>query len=204
MLPSRKAQEPCHDRRWSSTQQALLRTEDATQLAAEYTALRQEIVEWQGRRFTAASAVIVVVTLVLGWLIQNPHKWSWANAATLLVGLLGAGCYLTWMFRMLTDKIGAYLVVFHDSAWERRTRAFRDESTRVDMNFGFALVYVVLALIAVVIPVTVSTRPATTAQEVVFAFVATAATLAFLRLVIPMRRGSRAIDLWREIRDAES
>jgi len=38
----------------------------------EYESLRKEILEWQNRRFTVASASLVAVTGILGWTLNHP------------------------------------------------------------------------------------------------------------------------------------
>lgn len=81
-------------------------------MSEEYQALRQEILEWQTRRFTIVSGAIVVVTAVLGWITQNPDEWPWAIASTVLLAPLACACYLTWLFGSVNTRLGTYLGSF--------------------------------------------------------------------------------------------
>lgn len=127
----------------------------------EYEALRQEILQWQSRRFTIVGGSIIIVTTILGWIITTPAKWSWEIASILPLAFLISACYLTWLFSRFNVMIGAYLEVFHESDWDRRVRVFKSGIKAIRLNSALALLYSGLGVISVVISYTVCSKPST-------------------------------------------
>lgn len=147
-------------------------------VSEEYQALRQEILEWQTRRFTIVSGAIVVVTAVLGWITQNPDEWPWAIASTVLLAPLACACYLTWLFGSFNTRLGTYVEVFHESTegrsgWEKRNREFRTGREILNLNTALALVYLVLGGVSVCVPIAVAKGDTSGFQFAVFALSAT-------------------------------
>lgn len=146
-------------------------------VSEEYQALRQEILEWQTRRFTIVSGAIVVVTAVLGWITQNPDEWPWAIASTVLLAPLACACYLTWLFGSFNARLGTYLEVFHESkegrrGWEERNREFRAGLEILNLNAALALVYLVLGGVSFSVPLAVANGSTSGFQYAVFALAA--------------------------------
>ncbi len=123
----------------------------------EYEALREEILQNQGRRLTVASLSVVVVTAMLGWAITDPDKCSGEAVSTLLLAFLTAACCLTFMFGRSNAKIGTYIQIFHENTplgpgWEGRGMTFDKRASRLNLNNALSLLYLGLAAMSLVIP----------------------------------------------------
>ena len=123
---------------------------------AEYEALRSEIIEWQGRRMATASGTVVVVTAVLGWIVQAPTRWAWTEGSAILLVAIGSAAWLTYIFGMNALRMGTYLEVFHEvaePAWESRNADRSVPRQRwANLNSGLAVVYAALAALSVFAP----------------------------------------------------
>ena len=174
----------------------------------EYTALRAEILEWQSRRMGIASGTMILVTAVLGWIVQHPKGWAWTTAAAILLVAIASAALLTWIFGLNAIRIGSYVQVFHEEAehgrgWEGRNAEFRGPA-HLSLNSGLGLVYSALGGIAVTVPYLVATRPATTFSWVVFALALAAAAAGVSLVLRPWSRRSDAVERWRALRTRET
>lgn len=177
-------------------------------MTEEYQALRQEILEWQTRRFTIVSGAILVVTAVLGWITQSPNEWPWPVASALLLAPLACASYLTWLFGTFNARLGTYLEVFHESkegrkGWEERNKAFRAGSEMLNLNAALALVYLVLGGVSLFVPIAVAEGDTTGFQYVVLALAAAAFVSAILYVALRSYPRDAYVVKWKSIRENE-
>ncbi|MBA7493703.1 hypothetical protein ES702_04265 [subsurface metagenome] len=177
----------------------------------EYEALRQEILQWQSRRFTVVGGSIVIVTAILGWVTMAPEKWSWAIASVLPLTFLVSVCYLTWLFIRFNIRIGTYLQVFHESAWERRKRAFLRDIKKFRrgiktfrLSWGLALLYGGLGVVSIVIPHTVCLKPSTKPEIILFTAVAFLFVFMLVVLAFFPHPTQLYISQWQKMKDQEA
>ncbi|MEK7726771.1 MAG: hypothetical protein AAB354_00090 [candidate division KSB1 bacterium] len=130
------------------------------EISKEYDSLRQEALQWQARRFNIVGGSVVGVTGYMGWIVNSPDKWSWDIAAILPILLICAS-YMIWLCSRFTILIGAYLEVFHESLWQKRNRAFRQEVRVHGLNMAFAFLYFGLGIVSVFILYLVCSKPIT-------------------------------------------
>jgi protein-S-isoprenylcysteine O-methyltransferase Ste14 len=88
----------------------------------DYQSVRQEILQWQGFRFTLFTASTAVVTGVLGFVLgssekKNSEQWVeqwWFVISVLLLVFLGCVALLTWFAGSGNVKMGTYIRVFYE------------------------------------------------------------------------------------------
>lgn len=119
----------------------------------EYDALRNEIIEWQNRRFQVLTASITVVGAVLGFGQAAQDKISFELVETGLMLFLSVACVITGYCGQSNAKIGTYIQVFHENnnGWETHVTNF---TNRLGMNLNSLLlsVYGVMGIVALQIP----------------------------------------------------
>jgi hypothetical protein len=172
----------------------------------EYASLRQEIIEWQGRRMATTSGTVVVVTALLGWIVQSPSRWVWADASAILLVAIASAAWLTYIFGMNAVRIGTYLQVFHEAAgqgWESRNQR-AERPAWANLNRGLAVVYAGLAAISVFAPYVVANqRSVSGGSYAVFV----AAVAGVLVAIVFLWRLQRDRDLrlrsWEDVREKE-
>lgn len=120
----------------------------------EYDALRDELLQWQSRRITLVNISAIVITALLG-LEKSTTSQDWEVVSSVLLIFLACVCYLTAYCGASSRTIGAYLECFHgESKWEERLSLFKKKSPRkyFNLNFDLALIYLVMGILAVVVP----------------------------------------------------
>ena len=118
------------------------------EMELEYQALRQEIMQWQDRRFIVIGTTIAFVSALVGAIATKPGSCSWALATSLLLAFLSAAVCLIRQFARFNSTIGAYLEVFHGSPWERRIKEFRRRSSiYFELNPFVAVIFLLLVLL---------------------------------------------------------
>jgi hypothetical protein len=120
----------------------------------EYEALRNELLQWQSRRFTLVSTSAIVITALLG-LEKSTNSQEWTVVSSALILFLACVCYLTSYCGASSRTLGTYLEHYHGrSKWEKRLQSFKSESLRkvVNLNTGLALIYLVMGLLAYAVP----------------------------------------------------
>lgn len=80
----------------------------------EYDSLRQEILNWQDKRFTMVSGSIILVTAILGIIVKNNTSISGEILSSVLLAFLTCVCLLTWYFGTSNSRLGAYIEVFYE------------------------------------------------------------------------------------------
>lgn len=126
----------------------------------EYESLREEILNWQEKRFTLASASIVLITTALGFISEGKNTWPWEVSTSIILVFLLCVCLLTWYLGTSNARLGAYIEVFYETEdqpyrWHRRNRLFKDDFFLykiLHFNSCLALIYLVLGISAIVVP----------------------------------------------------
>ena len=147
----------------------------------EYASLRQEVLEWQSRRFLLVSTSITLVTGIIG-IGLGVLKDLWIIASSLLLLFLTCAVILSWYAGRANAKISAYLVVFHDSSgsdnktggWESRLMRLK-KKPKVDfftLNHCLTAIYTVLGIVSVLIPWLVAGKPAFSFEQISLIFIA--------------------------------
>jgi hypothetical protein len=172
---------------------------------SEYQALRAEILGWQGHRITIATWTVVVVTAVLGWIIQAPHRWAWPDGSAILMATLASAAILTRILGLNALRLGTYLEVFYEAdepGWESRNRVVRKGRAWENLNTGIAIIYTALGAVSIAVPILATDRTPSAGSYVVFALAVCAAGGAVVLLVMPGERG-RQLERWEKVRDDE-
>jgi type IV secretory pathway TrbD component len=141
----------------------------------EYASLRQEISEWQNRRFLLVGTSITLVTGILG-IGLGVLKDLWIIASSLLLMFLTCAIILSWYAGRANAKISAYLVVFHSttgsddkmSGWESRLIRLK-KKPKVDfftLNHVLVAIYTTLGIMSVLIPWLVAGKPTTSLEQI--------------------------------------
>jgi hypothetical protein len=173
----------------------------------EYGSLRQEIIERQGRRMATASGTVVVVTAVLGWIVQSPRRWVWADASAILLVAIASAAWLTYVFGMNAVRIGTYIQVFHEPerrGWESRNLLAR-RPVAANLNRGLAVVYAGLATISIFAPyVAAGHRAVSSGSYAIFGVALAGASVAIIYLWRLQRDRAPRLESWRPPRAATS
>ena len=170
---------------------------------SEYQALRAEILGWQGHRMTIATWTVVVVTAVLGWIIQAPHRWAWPDGSAILMATLASAAILTRILGLNALRLGTYLEVFYEAdapGWESRNAQVRKGRAWENLNTGIAIIYAALAVVSIAVPILATDRSPSAGSYVVFALAVCLAGAAIGMLVMPGER-ARLRERWIEVRD---
>ena len=115
----------------------------------EFQTLREELREWQGRRFTLLGVTSVFLTAYIGWVVNKPENWTW-DVASIPIFLIVIGySLLTRHFNRLVVRVATYLEVFHDFKWQTRLSNFRENIGPLHTNQLIALFYAGTLLTAV-------------------------------------------------------
>jgi hypothetical protein len=117
----------------------------------EFRTLREEILNWQSKRFDILKLSILALTIVVGGAVAQSDKWQWALSSSCVFVILGISAYLTWLFSVFVSVGGAYIEVFLEGDWDRRNRQLRITTKVPKLNDVFTVIYLVLAIIANVI-----------------------------------------------------
>jgi len=173
----------------------------------EYDTLRQEIMQWQARRFSLVTGSLIVVVAILGWAVNAPDKWSWTVVSSILFAMLSIAGYMTWLIGLLNTRIGTYLEVFHeedsaDIGWERRQRDRKGNF--ISSKGAYATMFFGVGVISLTVSLTVCKAHPSTRSVVLFSvftasFLATVMVLAFGK-----RPWDRYIRQWQEIKAHEA
>lgn len=124
----------------------------------EYELLRDEISEWQNRRFTLVGVSITVVTALLGFSQIAGIKVTWDFISSLLLFFLSVACWLTAYCGIANVKIGTYLQAFHEGHessfhWESRNSRFSKVGRKYgNLNQYLGAVYLILAILSLLAP----------------------------------------------------
>lgn len=169
----------------------------------EYETLRQEILAWQGRRFTVTSGNMAVVVALVGWFVTSPDKWSWDLASALVFSCMAVACYMIAIMTRFLAMIGTYLEIFHGSEWEMRSRKLRHRKWLLTMGPAIALLYSLFAGIGLAVSVHICSRPPTVIGISIFVI-----TLVFFLMTALMMVNSRVyheeyLREWAAVRDRE-
>ena len=172
---------------------------------SEYQALRAEILGWQGHRITIATWTVVVVTAVLGWIIQAPHRWAWADGSSILMATLASAAILTRFLGLNALRLGTYLEVFHerDDGWESRNKKFREGRTWQNLNTGIAIIYTALGAVSIAVPILATDRTPSAGSYVVFALAVCLAGGAIILLLVMPGERDQHVKRWEALRDEE-
>jgi hypothetical protein len=112
----------------------------------EIAALRNEMREWQGRRFTLVTVSASVVAGVLGLELKaGPAVTPWL-ASMAVSAFIWVVWLLTWYAHHANEKGAAYIRVFYPSyRWERALAAFNTQSRRVALAHRVVKLHTVLS-----------------------------------------------------------
>jgi hypothetical protein len=91
----------------------------------EFQSLRDELREWQGRRFTLLSVSSVFLTAYIGWVVNKAENWTWEIASIPILLIVIGASLLTRHFNRLVVRVSTYLEIFHDFKWQSRLGLFR-------------------------------------------------------------------------------
>jgi hypothetical protein len=173
----------------------------------EYDTLRQEILQWQSRRFTLVTGSLLVVVAILGWAVNAPEKWSWTVVSSILFAMLSIAGYMTWLVGLLCSRIGTYLEVFHenDSAeigWERRHRGRKGNF--VSSKGAYATMYFGVGIISLAVSLTICKAPPTKRSIILFSLFTASFLSTVIILAFGKRPSNRYIMQWQEIKAQET
>ena len=161
--------------------------------------LRQEILQWQSRRLTVLTAVLVVVPGILGWIAKSPGQLSWDIAAVFPLLFLACGSQLTWLFALNSITIGSYLELYCQSDWETRIRILWERFNFPNLNSTLSLVYLVLGVVSVALPAVLCQKEPTALGIGLFALALALYAASILNMAFRSYRRGDMISKWRSI-----
>lgn len=172
----------------------------------EYDTLRQEIMNWQSRRFSVVTGSLVIVIAILGWAVTAPDKWSWTVVSSILFAMLSIAAYMTWLVGRLITRIGTYLEVFHetdcDIGWEKRQR--KSKGNFVSSKGAYATMFFGVGIISFSVSLTVCRAQATTPSILLFSVFAASLLSMVIVLAFGKRPWDKYIQQWQEIKTQEA
>ncbi len=138
----------------------------------EYGIIRDEMLQWQSRRFTLVSLSVSVVTAVLALdLLKDQQAGSsWVVLSTILLAFLAVMSILSWYCASANAKASAYLKCFHEDyaqgqprssfLWESRlSRLSSLGGNPLHMNQLLVVLYLVLGFLVTFVPWQASGEP---------------------------------------------
>jgi hypothetical protein len=161
--------------------------------------LRQELMQWQGRRFTVLATVLVIVPTIIGWLVASPAAFSWEIGALFPLLILMCGCQLTWLFSVFTVLIGTYLESQGISEWERRSRIIRELYRIPSVNSSLSVLYLVLGAVSIAVPAIRCEKSPTLAGIVLFSIVALLFVAALVNMAFRSYPRSETLTKWQAV-----
>ena len=172
----------------------------------EYDTLRQEIMQWQSRRFSVVTGSLVIVIAILGWSVNAPDKWSWTVVSSMLFAMLSIAGYMTWLLGLLTSRISTYLEVFHeddsdDLGWERRHR--KPARNFISSKGAYATMYFGVGLISLAVSSAVCKAQPTMPSIILFSVFAASFLSMLIVLAFGKRPWDKYIKQWKEIKAQE-
>ena len=176
-------------------------------MSKEYECLRQEILQWQQRRFFLLSSSIVVVTAVFGLGKGGQSLIPSDFMASILIIFLSVACYITAYCGRSSARMGAFIQVYYEEdtreyCWETENSKFSDKySDKFNLNSNLSVIYVVLGFAALIAPAFLFKMPVKLTDYIV-------SPLLFLSAFIPAvlyLSGSQGIrrkyvEYWKEIK----
>jgi len=172
----------------------------------EYETLREEILQWQSRRFSVVTGSLVMVIALLGWAVSAPDKWSWTAISAMLLGMLTvAGC-MTWMIGLLNSSISTYLEVFHEEGsteigWERRHRKFT--KSFVSSKAAYATMYLGAGILSLAVSKGVCRAQPTWPSRIAFYGFGVAFLLMLFLMIFGARPWKKYVSMWKRIKDED-
>jgi hypothetical protein len=173
----------------------------------EYDTLRQEIMQWQSRRFSLVTGSLIIVVAILGWAVNAPDKWSWTVVSSILFAMLSIAGYMTWLVGLLNSRIGTYLEVFHenDSAeigWERRQRGRKGNF--ISSKGAYATMFFGVGIISLAVSLTVCKATPTKPSIILFSLFTTSFLSTVMVLAFGKRPWDKYIKQWQQIKSQEA
>jgi hypothetical protein len=117
----------------------------------EFQTLREELREWQARRFTLLGVTSVFLAAYIGWVVNKPDNWGWDVASIPIFLIVIGSSLLTHHFNRLVVRVSTYLEIFHDFKWQSRLSSYRESIGPLHTNQLIAVFYTGTILTAVLI-----------------------------------------------------
>ncbi len=119
----------------------------------ELTTLRQEIQNWQTRKFTTFAAVSSFAAGLNGFIVLSNVPLDGRIVSCVFYILFLPAMLLTWMLGRFNIKLGTYLAVIGNSRWERGQVYFLQKKgyKAFGLNRIFAILYASMAAISITI-----------------------------------------------------
>jgi uncharacterized membrane protein YdbT with pleckstrin-like domain len=116
-----------------------------------YEHLREELLQWQNRRYLVFSSTIVVITALIGWIVTSNNEWNFYVASILPLLIIIGSSLLTRNSSIYTVKIGTYFRVFLNNEWEVAQCLFNKRAKLMSNNKLFALFYLSISILTNII-----------------------------------------------------
>jgi hypothetical protein len=165
----------------------------------EFNALRNEILNWQEKRFEIIRAACLGLGAVVGGAVAQKQTWDWSLASSAVHVILALAAHMTCTCGYYTTMGGAYIEVFLNGNWEARNRAFRKKTSVPQLNRAIALIYFSLAVTANIICYTLCARNPPSQLTILWAITAIAMVVSLIRLAFRSYPRDKLVNYWKEI-----
>ena len=171
---------------------------------SEFKTLRDEIREWQSRRFTIMGASGALAIAYVGWVVQPSVHLSIALASAPAL-LLGAGsAFLTAHCTRMGVRGSTYLQVFHSFQWQNRLERFKTGLNEPNVSQILALFHLAIVLCMVIVMASVCPATSNLLEWIPCGIAAMALLAAIHVLVFRCALNEEYTRIWRAVEAKES
>lgn len=168
-----------------------------------YESLRNELLQWQNRRYIIFSSTLIFIAALLGWFISSDKDWNFYTASILPLLLIVGASFLTRNSTVYSVKIGTYFMVFYNDTWEISQGLFNKRANIIQTNQYFAVFYLFTSILSNVI-LFYETKVENLMQPICIFIAAWLFTLLAIYYVgIKSYPREKYLDIWREIKESQ-
>lgn len=170
---------------------------------AEFETLRDEVRDWQSRRFSLLGISAVLITAFIGWVIQNSQGWAWATASLPVILISTGSCFLTSHCGKMGVRASTYLQVFHRFKWQDRLDLFRQKTKVLNVNHLLAFFYLAIVLSATTVLYLKCQSPSGVASVVVLCLSCILFACSQIDLLFHSAPNAKYVASWKNIMEEE-